>query len=325
MATGVSPARECAYAVGAPRVRAGCRTPIAPFMPRPGRRWTAATGPSRWRSPTGRSSARPPSTTSPRRSPSGRSTRLDPPVLAALRLGLMQVLLMDGVADHAAVHESVELAKHHARGGSGLVNAVLRRAAARGPRPARRAGRRRPRASAADPALGAGVAGRAVVDELGPERARALLAAVNEPAESVAARQHAGGARWPTWPRRLGVATHAAPGLPEGLVLEAPFDAYASPEWAARRAHAPVAGLDAVARALAPEPGERVLDLCAAPGRQDHASRRAGAATRAKWWRWSATPGRADALRRTLDADARPLGPPWRPATRACAAPGGGV
>ena len=54
--------------------------------------------------------------------------RLDAPILAALRLGLMQVLLMDGVADHAAVHESVELAKGNARGGSGLVNAVLRRA-----------------------------------------------------------------------------------------------------------------------------------------------------------------------------------------------------
>ncbi|MFZ1997426.1 MAG: transcription antitermination factor NusB, partial [Solirubrobacteraceae bacterium] len=54
--------------------------------------------------------------------------RLDAPVLAALRLGLMQLLLMDGVADHAAVHESVELAKRHARAGSGLVNAMLRRA-----------------------------------------------------------------------------------------------------------------------------------------------------------------------------------------------------
>src|ERR1700752_1861324 len=35
----------------------------------------------------------------------------DPPVLAALRLGLFQIGWMDGVADHAAVDESVELAK----------------------------------------------------------------------------------------------------------------------------------------------------------------------------------------------------------------------
>src|ERR1700759_2318707 len=39
--------------------------------------------------------------------------RLDAPILAALRLGLMQVLLMDGVADHAAGHESVALGQRH--------------------------------------------------------------------------------------------------------------------------------------------------------------------------------------------------------------------
>ena len=44
----------------------------------------------------------------------------------ALRLGLLQLLFLDGVADHAAVSESVELAK--GRGGDKLVNAVLRRA-----------------------------------------------------------------------------------------------------------------------------------------------------------------------------------------------------
>ena len=54
--------------------------------------------------------------------------RLDPPVLAALRLGLLQLAFLDGVADHAAVDQAVELAKASGRGG-GLVNAVLRRAA----------------------------------------------------------------------------------------------------------------------------------------------------------------------------------------------------
>ena len=44
----------------------------------------------------------------------------------ALRLGLLQLLFLDGVADHAAVSESVELAK--GRGGDRLTNAVLRRA-----------------------------------------------------------------------------------------------------------------------------------------------------------------------------------------------------
>ena len=56
---------------------------------------------------------------------------LDARVRDALRLGLLQLLFLDGVADHAAVSESVELAK--GRGGDRLANAVLRRAQREGP------------------------------------------------------------------------------------------------------------------------------------------------------------------------------------------------
>ena len=63
--------------------------------------------------------------------------RLDPPVVAALRLGLFELLFSDAPADHAAVDSAVELAKggmrrgggRRAAGAAGLVNAVLRRAA----------------------------------------------------------------------------------------------------------------------------------------------------------------------------------------------------
>src|SRR5919201_6346181 len=58
-----------------------------------------------------------------------RPEELDPPVLAALRLGLFQLCFMDGIPAHAAVDESVELAKDARGGGHRLVNAVLRRAA----------------------------------------------------------------------------------------------------------------------------------------------------------------------------------------------------
>lgn len=60
----------------------------------------------------------------------GRSTRLlDPPLLAALRLGLYELLFADGTPDHAAVDQAVELVKGAgAAHASGLVNAVLRRA-----------------------------------------------------------------------------------------------------------------------------------------------------------------------------------------------------
>ena len=50
---------------------------------------------------------------------------LDPPVRAALRLGLYQLLFLDRVPAYAAVDASVRLARR----GGGLVNAVLRRAA----------------------------------------------------------------------------------------------------------------------------------------------------------------------------------------------------
>ena len=58
-----------------------------------------------------------------------RPAKLDPPVLAALRLGVFQLTFLDRVPAHAAVGESVELAKRDAPRGAGLVNAVLRRAA----------------------------------------------------------------------------------------------------------------------------------------------------------------------------------------------------
>ena len=62
---------------------------------------------------------------------SGRAMRLlDPPVAAALRLGLYELLFADGTPDHAAVDQAVELVKIAKAGhASGFVNAILRRAA----------------------------------------------------------------------------------------------------------------------------------------------------------------------------------------------------
>lgn len=55
---------------------------------------------------------------------------LQPPLLDILRMGLYQLLFLDKIPVSAAVNESVELAKASGRGSAaGLVNAVLRRAA----------------------------------------------------------------------------------------------------------------------------------------------------------------------------------------------------
>jgi 16S rRNA (cytosine967-C5)-methyltransferase len=60
---------------------------------------------------------------------------LDPAVLAALRLGAAQLLLMDRVPPHAAVGETVAAVRGFAPKAAGLVNAVLRRVAEKEPRP----------------------------------------------------------------------------------------------------------------------------------------------------------------------------------------------
>lgn len=60
-------------------------------------------------------------------------TRLDPPVRVALRLGLYQLLFLERVPAYAAVDASVRIVRREAGvGAAGLVNAVLRRAAAAG-------------------------------------------------------------------------------------------------------------------------------------------------------------------------------------------------
>ena len=116
----------------------------------------------------------------------GRSTRLlDPPVLAALRLGLYELLFADATPDHAAVDQAVELVKTAgAAHAAGFANAILRRAI-----------RERAQLTAAlldddsNPAAAA-VAHSAPKwlaemwwEELGAEATRGVLAACNEPAE----------------------------------------------------------------------------------------------------------------------------------------------
>jgi 16S rRNA (cytosine967-C5)-methyltransferase len=64
----------------------------------------------------------------------------------------------------------------------------------------------------------------------------------------------------------LPVATRPGEGLPEALVLEQPFDAHGSPLHAQGHFMPQSRAAQAVARVLDPQPGERVLDLCAAPG-----------------------------------------------------------
>ncbi len=63
-------------------------------------------------------------------------TEIDAPVVATLRLGLLQILFLERVPAHAAVNTSVDLARARAGGGAArFVNAILRRALREGERP----------------------------------------------------------------------------------------------------------------------------------------------------------------------------------------------
>jgi 16S rRNA (cytosine967-C5)-methyltransferase len=206
----------------------------------------------------------------------GRSTRLlDPPVLAALRLGLYELLFADGTPDHAAVDQAVELVKEAgAAHAAGLVNAVLRRATReRAQLPAALLGDESTAAAAA-------VAHSAPVwlaemwwRELGPDTARALLAACNEPAE-VAMRTNLLSTTREAELERLreaGVEARAPEAAwplaaPESIAI-AGRTGDAVPNAVAAGSLTPQSrGSAAVVEVLDPQEGEHVLDLCAGPG-----------------------------------------------------------
>jgi len=190
--------------------------------------------------------------------------RLDPPVLAALRLGLFELLYLGGTAEHAAVNENVELVKRARPHAAGLVNAVLRRATREGPEILERLDDDTPEAAAIFRSVPAWLASQ-WWEELGPDEARALLRVVNEPAES-ALRVNPLVTTVAEVVAGLPVPSRPAPGLPEGLVLEGPFDVQSSELWHAGAVQPQSRASMLVSRMLGPRPGERVLDLCAAPG-----------------------------------------------------------
>ena len=164
--------------------------------------------------------------------------KLDPPVRAALRTGAYQLAYMDGVPAHAAVDRTVELVR-----AAGLeravafTNAVMRRLAEGLPRFLARLHDQTPQAAALLHSYPDWVA-ETWWSELGADDARALMRVQNEPPETAV--------RTPDGPRVV----DAVP--PEWLE-----SGYAWPQSRGSQ----LAGAAVGARA-----GERVLDLCAAPG-----------------------------------------------------------
>lgn len=224
------------------------------------------------------------------------ASTLDDEVRIPLELGLVQLGLMDRIPDHAAVSESVDLAKAMSnRGGHRLVNAALRTALREGL--ADLPGDAEPADAAITHSVPRWLAER-WFSAYGPEEARALLSQLNEPAER-AIRVNALRATLDEVEAQLPVPTHRDAELPHALVLEEPVDLEQSALWDEGMIVAQSRGAQLAAHLLDPQPGEQVVDLCAAPGGKtsDLAARMGGGEGLIAVERHA---GRAAALRRTL-------------------------
>jgi 16S rRNA (cytosine967-C5)-methyltransferase len=190
--------------------------------------------------------------------------QVDPTLLDALRLGAFQLLFLDSVPDHAAVEQTVELVKEESPRAHGFANAIMRRVAREG----------RAAVDAIDDSTPEGAAlahshpdwiARAWWEQLGPDEARALMKRDNEPPESAIRANELVTTR-EALAQAIGIPSHPVPGVPEGLILEAPWDAHGSPLFRDGSLMPQSRGSMLVSRILDPQPGERVLDMCAAPG-----------------------------------------------------------
>ena len=193
---------------------------------------------------------------------------LQPPLLEILRIGAYQILFLDKIPDSAAVNTSVELAKISKRGqASGLVNAVLRKISQNKeqlpPLPERDEVQRLSIQYSHPKWLT-----KRMVNLLGREEAERFLSANNQiapltvqvnplktTAEELAAEL-----------RQAGIDFRPHPWVPDCLELSGTGDLAALPAFREGKflVQDPAARLVSLAAEI--RPGQKVLDVCAAPG-----------------------------------------------------------
>jgi 16S rRNA (cytosine967-C5)-methyltransferase len=195
--------------------------------------------------------------------------KLEPLVATALRLGAYQILFVERVPSSAAVDESVRcLRAAGAERATGLVNAVLRRVAAEPDQP--------PLPSLEEDPVGHLTCALSLPawlaerwhDQFGAEEAAALARACNQvPPLTIRANPHQND--------RDELLAQLRPRFPEatrcrharyGLVLGRRGNAAADPAFVEGRFTVQDEASQLVVGLLDPQPGERALDVCAAPG-----------------------------------------------------------
>lgn len=193
---------------------------------------------------------------------------IDPPVRTLLRLALFQICKLDRVPDFAVVHTAVELCKRRTRRGAGFVNAILRRAATEW--------RDVPLPSAdRDPAGFLAVhyshprwLVERWLDAYGPAETEALLAANNLVAPTVVRvnRRHTDRAgllaRW----QEAGIQGQRTKFSSDGVEVQGEAAATRLPGYGSGHFAFQGEASQLACALVGARPGERVLDLCAAPG-----------------------------------------------------------
>lgn len=194
--------------------------------------------------------------------------RIDRELLAPLRIGVLQLLLLDRIPAHAAVDTAVALARERRnRGAAGFVNAVLRNVA------------RRPRleewpVGASDPLERLAIETSHPTELVGrwwriygEEQTRRLLAASNreKPLHVLAFSDRGGRRALAADLAAEGVTTEPSELSPLGLIVRQ-GDALAGTPFQRGDLYVADEGAQAAAVLPPPRPEERVLDLAAAPG-----------------------------------------------------------
>jgi 16S rRNA (cytosine967-C5)-methyltransferase len=186
-------------------------------------------------------------------------TKVDAPVLSALRLGMFQLLESDGIADHAAVDQTVEIVR--AATGERAVafaNAVMRRAQVDGAGILEKLDPTDPADAATLLSYPEWMVQRMVAAH--GDAGREALAAQNEvgvgtPIRVMSPDVHVGDEPPQPWQALLPEA-RIVPGVSSEVVSLIQSGAVLPQSLASM----------AVAHIVDPQPGERILDMCAAPG-----------------------------------------------------------
>ncbi|MEK3884411.1 16S rRNA (cytosine(967)-C(5))-methyltransferase RsmB [Paenibacillus sp. PL2-23] len=197
-------------------------------------------------------------------------SKLEPWVHQLLRLSAYQLLFLDRIPVHAAVHEAVTIAKRRGHAGiSGMVNGVLRSLdRARGELTLDRIQAATPIATLAIRHSYPEWLVKRWADAYGLETTEAMLAAGNEPPHASIRANRLAGTRDELLRelRESGIEAKPSQLAPFGIVVTgggnmADADGFRQGRWSLQDESSML-----VAEVVAPAPGMKVLDCCAAPG-----------------------------------------------------------